>query len=226
MSSLYLIFSANYPSISIVQNDSESDHCLLCRSIFSIRVRRHHCRVCYRLVCGSCSPHIVELVAGEGPVHRACNECIARSGRILSTTASGGGGISSSNGQYTGATGGGGSGVPGHSDINDQVLVKVFIHCAENLRASSDTGFLSATDSTRNAFCTFTLANKQLSVGNTSPVQSLNPVWNELIQFRWHDNSHELHYLYVDLWDKGRRSVVGGGDELIGKCRIPLSRLA
>lgn len=55
-------------------NDSESAVCLLCESAWTVRLRRHHCRVCYRLVCSSCSDQFVELDADEVS-HRVCDEC-------------------------------------------------------------------------------------------------------------------------------------------------------
>ena len=59
--------------------DSESDACLLCRSVFSLTTRRHHCRVCYRLVCGSCSNHNVEI-DDDGCHHRVCDDCFTKLG--------------------------------------------------------------------------------------------------------------------------------------------------
>ena len=59
--------------------DSESDACLLCRNVFSLTVRRHHCRVCYRLVCGMCSNHNIEI-DDDGCHHRVCDDCFAKLG--------------------------------------------------------------------------------------------------------------------------------------------------
>jgi len=36
--------------------DSASDHCQVCKSTFTAKNRRHHCRNCGRLVCAKCSP--------------------------------------------------------------------------------------------------------------------------------------------------------------------------
>jgi hypothetical protein len=41
-----------------------------------MRVRRHHCRFCYRLVCGGCSDHSIEI-DGDGQQHRVCNQCFS-----------------------------------------------------------------------------------------------------------------------------------------------------
>lgn len=59
--------------------DSESTACLLCRNAFSLTVRRHHCRVCYRLVCGTCSNHSLEI-DDDGTHHRVCNDCFKKLG--------------------------------------------------------------------------------------------------------------------------------------------------
>ncbi|KAL6868383.1 FYVE domain-containing protein [Trichoderma novae-zelandiae] len=39
------------------QPDAEVTYCPICRTQFSIFVRKHHCRKCGRVVCNSCSPH-------------------------------------------------------------------------------------------------------------------------------------------------------------------------
>ncbi|KAH8128268.1 hypothetical protein FP744_10008838 [Trichoderma asperellum] len=39
------------------QPDGEVTYCPICRTQFSIFVRKHHCRKCGRVVCNSCSPH-------------------------------------------------------------------------------------------------------------------------------------------------------------------------
>lgn len=95
-------------------NDSESDSCLLCHITFSLRIRRHHCRVCYRLVCGNCSPHTVKLSAGEEPIHRACNECFTRLGATSSSSIR----------QVRSAL---------RIENSEQILLKMFVHSAENL---------------------------------------------------------------------------------------------
>jgi len=58
-------------------DDSESSTCLLCLSEWTVRLRRHHCRVCYRLVCSNCSDHFVELDS-DGVSHRVCDECFPK----------------------------------------------------------------------------------------------------------------------------------------------------
>ena len=57
--------------------DSESAMCLICESAWTVRLRRHHCRVCYRLVCSNCSDHFVELQA-DGQPQRVCDECFPK----------------------------------------------------------------------------------------------------------------------------------------------------
>ena len=60
--------------------DSESNNCLICGNIFSLTTRRHHCRFCYRLVCGTCSDHNLDL-DDDGSRNRMCKECFTKLGR-------------------------------------------------------------------------------------------------------------------------------------------------
>lgn len=57
--------------------DAEITACMLCRNNFSVRMRRHHCRICGSLVCGACSPHRVVL---DG--HSADPRAIANAERV------------------------------------------------------------------------------------------------------------------------------------------------
>lgn len=58
------------------QPDGEVTYCPICRTQFSIFVRKHHCRKCGRVVCNSCSPHriiiphqfIVRAPGSEAPL--------------------------------------------------------------------------------------------------------------------------------------------------------------
>jgi len=55
-------------------SDAISDSCLLCSETFVHPKRRHHCRRCGTLVCGSCSTkHIV--APGEAKKLRSCDAC-------------------------------------------------------------------------------------------------------------------------------------------------------
>jgi hypothetical protein len=58
--------------------DEEGAACSICHSEFSITRRRHHCRKCGSLVCGSCSDHFVPLddpgTITSSPV-RVCDKC-------------------------------------------------------------------------------------------------------------------------------------------------------
>ena len=81
-------------------------------------------------------------------------------------------------------------------------------------------GFLANSDSTRNAYCTVSIDSK--IVATSSTITSLNPSWNEFFQFRWTKTGIEMQFIIVEVWDKGRRV---GGDELVGRCRVPLVRM-
>ena len=60
--------------------DSASKQCMLCEQKFSAFIRKHHCRMCGRVICSSCSPDkvdISELVGAEpsGKLERVCKQC-------------------------------------------------------------------------------------------------------------------------------------------------------
>jgi|LauGreDrversion4_2_1035121.scaffolds.fasta_scaffold26844_4 hypothetical protein len=60
--------------------DEEGAACSICHAEFSITRRRHHCRKCGSLVCGSCSDHFVQIDDSgstsntPSPV-RVCDKC-------------------------------------------------------------------------------------------------------------------------------------------------------
>jgi len=58
-------------------SDWEDDlkHCSICSDRIGKRVLkpRHHCRICGRCVCASCSPNSLQI---QGKQHRVCNCCI------------------------------------------------------------------------------------------------------------------------------------------------------
>ncbi|KAJ9157567.1 FYVE zinc finger protein [Pleurostoma richardsiae] len=76
------------------QPDAEVTICPICRTQFSIFVRKHHCRKCGRVVCASCSPHRITIPyqyivqppgeggyadfssIGGGERVRLCNPCV------------------------------------------------------------------------------------------------------------------------------------------------------
>ncbi|XP_049877451.1 zinc finger FYVE domain-containing protein 26 homolog [Pectinophora gossypiella] len=57
--------------------DYSTDRCMLCRtSIFSMIMRRHHCRRCGRLVCHVCSRHRMQVPTyPSGVKFRVCDDC-------------------------------------------------------------------------------------------------------------------------------------------------------
>ena len=54
--------------------DSFSSKCLICKSSFHLFRRRHHCRSCGLLVCGSCSKHVGRCL-GFDESQRLCTVC-------------------------------------------------------------------------------------------------------------------------------------------------------
>jgi hypothetical protein len=53
--------------------DSTSECCMACRKAFSLFFRRHHCRFCGRLLCGSCTAARVEV---DSRKLRTCEKCL------------------------------------------------------------------------------------------------------------------------------------------------------
>ncbi|XP_034484711.1 zinc finger FYVE domain-containing protein 26 homolog [Drosophila innubila] len=57
--------------------DEEASHCMCCRrSVFTMLMRRHHCRRCGRVVCYACSTQRMVIPELYGDVEvRVCNDC-------------------------------------------------------------------------------------------------------------------------------------------------------
>lgn len=65
------------PSKEQWTEDYSTDRCMLCRtSMFSMIIRRHHCRRCGRLVCHACSRHRMQVPTyPSGVKFRVCDDC-------------------------------------------------------------------------------------------------------------------------------------------------------
>jgi hypothetical protein len=59
----------------VMMPDNASSDCLICHRMFSIILRKHHCRNCGDLVCDNCSKSRWKLDDGAEPV-RVCDKCI------------------------------------------------------------------------------------------------------------------------------------------------------
>lgn len=65
------------------ESDRASSSCTICMKKFGLLIRRHHCRACGRLVCGTCSTNKVKLdgtpdkrtVGDIDELHRVCDPC-------------------------------------------------------------------------------------------------------------------------------------------------------
>lgn len=65
-----------YPKIRL--EDHEVDKCGTCGSTFSLFLRKHHCRCCGRIFCGSCANDqvkIPKLFSNEKDIQRVCRYC-------------------------------------------------------------------------------------------------------------------------------------------------------
>ncbi|XP_046649469.1 FYVE and coiled-coil domain-containing protein 1-like isoform X2 [Daphnia pulicaria] len=56
--------------------DGSIRDCQSCQSRFTIFVRRHHCRLCGRIFCHSCSDYWLKIASSARPT-RTCHECFA-----------------------------------------------------------------------------------------------------------------------------------------------------
>ena len=60
--------------------DSASKQCMICKQKFTAFVRKHHCRMCGRVVCSHCSPDKADIaqLSGappSGKLERICSQC-------------------------------------------------------------------------------------------------------------------------------------------------------
>ncbi len=60
------------PIVEWAPNDS-SNRCLECEKVFTLMNRKHHCRLCGKLICHSCSKS-VEILQNQGV--RSCTSCL------------------------------------------------------------------------------------------------------------------------------------------------------
>lgn len=68
------------PSLTITPKgkwEGDTPACSLCTRDFGVTRRRHHCRVCGKCVCASCSPFDIRLTSASPPV-RLCSRCNLR----------------------------------------------------------------------------------------------------------------------------------------------------
>ena len=73
------------------QGDGDTRACPLCARSFTLIARRHHCRVCGRVVCGVCSSSRVRVVTADQqdasaatrpPIVRVCDTCVTEGRRV------------------------------------------------------------------------------------------------------------------------------------------------
>lgn len=60
------------------QQDQASEICPLCNQKFTILVRRHHCRLCGTLACGTCASEKVVVASWGTEPQRVCKPCFSK----------------------------------------------------------------------------------------------------------------------------------------------------
>lgn len=80
-SSLSSAFSKSKLNVSSSQTgwtpDSSTDRCSACQSTFTLVSRKHHCRNCLLIFCGSCSSNVAYLSDPYFGCQRVCSECFS-----------------------------------------------------------------------------------------------------------------------------------------------------
>jgi len=71
------IASPRCASVTPAAWEEDTSHCGVCQKVLGKRYlrRRHHCRMCGKCVCSSCSPSTIELDGHEG-AQRVCSQCV------------------------------------------------------------------------------------------------------------------------------------------------------
>merc|ERR1719233_1671417 len=57
--------------------DTEAKECWICEKVFTTLNRRHHCRSCGKVICGSCSKERLNLDNFTEVAQRVCTQCHA-----------------------------------------------------------------------------------------------------------------------------------------------------
>ncbi|KAG9413538.1 hypothetical protein AC1031_012766 [Aphanomyces cochlioides] len=69
-----LSFDADVPLLGVTWMDNaESTMCVICHDAFHFMKRKHHCRLCGRLVCNACSPARASIRSSQ--LERTCRLC-------------------------------------------------------------------------------------------------------------------------------------------------------
>lgn len=64
-------------------DDSEVTHCTACGKLFTVTIRRHHCRNCGNIFCNECSAKTATVAAFKKPV-RVCEVCFVEVAKMSS----------------------------------------------------------------------------------------------------------------------------------------------
>ncbi|KAI9337819.1 Dbl homology domain-containing protein [Obelidium mucronatum] len=67
-----------------------SNECMICKAVFTLLSRKHHCRMCGSIVCGTCSQHtftIPGIKSKPNTIARACDSCFSNCSNETTTEA-------------------------------------------------------------------------------------------------------------------------------------------
>jgi hypothetical protein len=59
-------------------SDQDARTCELCSAHFTVFHRRHHCRICGKVVCNSCSTHRLKISSNSSGIQRVCDDCFSK----------------------------------------------------------------------------------------------------------------------------------------------------
>jgi hypothetical protein len=183
-------------------NDSESDTCLLCHSEWTVRLRRHHCRVCYRLVCSNCSDHFVELDS-DSVSHRVCDECFPKLDIHMDFPCHDTPGECPSQSSW----------------LHDYALFRIVVHSSKGLFPPSFNEFSSELDlPARLVYCVVLTGDKRVlkttKIRPCNPLLEFNAEFEESMVVKMHMSKVLEGYLVLKVCEKN--------GHLIGTCRISL----
>jgi hypothetical protein len=60
----------------VLMDESKVANCMECTALFSIIMRKHHCKTCGKVFCGKCCRTVIVLINKEHIKQRKCSNCL------------------------------------------------------------------------------------------------------------------------------------------------------